>query len=131
MPERSDLPVSNQDIVEPVTRASTWIPPAAGACRAEDIRLFLGVPGEPAVARLAREEEAKRVCARCAVLLECRAEALALPSPPAAHIRERSALAPFVDDAEPVGVRGGLTPEERRAIARRRRRRGSQRSSGR
>ncbi|MCF2528160.1 WhiB family transcriptional regulator [Yinghuangia soli] len=112
MPDRSDLPSSARDIAEPAPRATTWIPPAAGACRSEDLRLFLGMPGEPAVARIAREEEAKRICACCGVLLECRAAALA-------------------DGAEPTGVRGGLAPEEQRAIARRRRRRGSRRSAGR
>jgi WhiB family redox-sensing transcriptional regulator len=116
VPDRSDLPSSPssgaQDIADLTQGASTWIPPAAGACRSEDLRLFLGAPGEPAVARIAREEEAKRICARCAVLLECRAEALAETG------------------TDPVGVRGGLTPEERRAIARRRRRRGIGRASG-
>lgn len=111
MPDRSDLPSSANDIAEPpAARASTWIPPAAGACRVEDLALFLGLPGEPAVARIAREEEAKRVCARCAVLVECRAAALAEADP------------------ETTGVRGGLTPEERRAVARRRRRRGGLRA---
>lgn len=95
MPDRSDLPST--------TLRDSWIPPAAGACRDEDLRLFLGTAGEPAVVRMAREEDAKRICARCAVLVECRTAALA--------------------DPEPTGVRGGLTPEERRAIARRRRRR--------
>lgn len=111
MPERSDPLSSVHDIAAPAQRATTWIPPAAGACRGDALRLFLGLPGEPAVARIAREEEAKSICARCAVLLECRAEALAAADP------------------EPTGVRGGLTPEERRAIARRRRRRGSRRTA--
>jgi len=83
-----------------VARTATWTPPPAGACATEDSELFPGYPGEPAVARLAREEEAKRVCARCSVLLECRASALA--------------------ETGPVGVRGGLTPEERGAVRRRR-----------
>ncbi|MYV98245.1 WhiB family transcriptional regulator [Streptomyces sp. SID3343] len=79
---------------------ATWTPPVGGACATEDRQLFLGRPGEPAVAALAREEEAKRVCARCAVLLECRASALA--------------------EANPLGVRGGMTPSERGAVRRRR-----------
>ena len=81
-------------------RTTMWTPPVDGACTAEDRRLFLGFPGEPAVARLAREEDAKRVCVRCSVLLECRASALA--------------------ETNPVGVRGGLTPNERGAVRRRR-----------
>lgn len=109
MPERSDLP-SPHDVAAPSEYAAAWIPPAAGACRAEDMSLFLGMPGEPAVARIAREEEAKRICARCAVLIECRSDALAAIEP------------------EPTGVRGGLTPDERKAVARRRRRRGSPRA---
>ncbi|MET7297811.1 WhiB family transcriptional regulator [Embleya sp. NPDC005575] len=72
----------------------------AGACASADRQLFLGYPGEPVVARLAREEDAKRVCARCSVLLECRASALA--------------------ESAPVGVRGGLTANERGAVRRRR-----------
>ncbi|MFI6983842.1 WhiB family transcriptional regulator [Embleya sp. NPDC050154] len=81
-------------------RSATWTPPVAGACATADRQLFLGYPGEPVVARLAREEDAKRVCARCSVLLECRASALA--------------------ETNPVGVRGGLTPNERGAVRRRR-----------
>ncbi|HSA49319.1 MAG TPA: WhiB family transcriptional regulator [Yinghuangia sp.] len=115
MPHPSDLPSSAHDIAELDKPASTWIPPATGACRVEDLRLFLGKPEEPAVVRIAREEDAKRICARCAVLLECRAAALADAGP-----------AP-----ETTGVRGGLTPEERRAIALRLRRRGTRRVSGR
>ncbi|MEU0936537.1 WhiB family transcriptional regulator [Embleya sp. NPDC005971] len=82
------------------TRTATWTPPAAGACATVDRQLFVGAPGEPAVARLAREEDAKRVCARCSVLLECRASALA--------------------ETTPAGVRGGLTSNERGAVRRRR-----------
>jgi WhiB family redox-sensing transcriptional regulator len=111
VPERSDPLSSVHEIADLAERASTWIPPAAGACRGDDLRLFLDVPEEPAVARIAREEEAKSICARCAVLLECRAIALADADP------------------ETTGVRGGLTPEERRAIARRRRRRGTRRAT--
>ncbi|MEU8134686.1 WhiB family transcriptional regulator [Streptodolium elevatio] len=112
MPEPSDLTSSLQDVAAPAERSSTWIPPATGACRSE-LQLFVDIPEEPAVARIAREEDAKRICARCAVLIECRAEALA------------------ASDAEPAGVRGGLTLEERQAIARRRRRRGGRRATGR
>lgn len=114
MPDFSDLPSSVHDTVEPDKRSSAWIPPATGACGPEDLFLFLGRPEEPTVVRIAREEDAKRICARCAVLLECRAVALADATP----------------TPETTGVRGGLTPEERRAIARRRRRRGTRPVTG-
>ncbi|MGC0419239.1 WhiB family redox-sensing transcriptional regulator [Embleya sp. AB8] len=79
---------------------ASWTPPSAGACATGDRQVFLGYPGEPVVARLAREEDAKRVCARCSVLLECRAGALA--------------------ETNQIGVRGGLTPNEHGAVRRRR-----------
>lgn len=114
MPDPSDLPSTLQDVAETAVRSSAWIPPATGACRSE-LRLFLDIPEEPAVARIGREEDAKRICARCAVLVECRDEALAAADA----------------EGEAAGVRGGLTLEERRAIARRRRRRGGRRAAGR
>lgn len=58
---------------------------------------------EPTAARLSREEAAKRVCARCPVMVECREHALLMP--------------------EPYGVWGGLTAAERRVVIARRRRR--------
>ena len=76
---------------------------AGAACRRDEAALFFAPSKEPTAARLAREEAAKRVCARCPVLLECREHALALP--------------------EPYGVWGGLTAAERRVVIARRRRR--------
>ncbi|WP_078860052.1 WhiB family transcriptional regulator [Streptomyces rubellomurinus] len=73
------------------------------ACRRDEVGLFFAPSKEPTAARLAREEQAKRVCARCPVLLECREHALAQP--------------------EPYGVWGGLTAAERRVVLARRRRR--------
>ncbi|GAA4862812.1 WhiB family transcriptional regulator [Kitasatospora terrestris] len=73
------------------------------ACRSDEAGLFFAPSKEPTAARLAREEQAKRVCARCPVLLECREHALAQP--------------------EPYGVWGGLTAAERRVVLTRRRRR--------
>jgi WhiB family redox-sensing transcriptional regulator len=75
----------------------------AAACRRDEAGLFFAPSKEPTAARLAREEQAKRVCARCPVLLECREHALAQP--------------------EPYGVWGGLTAAERRVVLARRRRR--------
>lgn len=73
------------------------------ACRRDEAGLFFAPSKEPTAARLAREEAAKRVCARCPVMVECREHALMQP--------------------EPYGVWGGLTAAERRvALARRRRR---------
>ncbi|MFJ2187679.1 WhiB family transcriptional regulator [Kitasatospora sp. NPDC087861] len=87
-------------------------PPSAGednpwhtgaACRRDEAGLFFAPSKEPTAARLSREEQAKQVCARCPVLLECREHALAQP--------------------EPYGVWGGLTAAERRVVLARRRRR--------
>ena len=73
------------------------------ACRSDEAGLFFAPSKEPTAARLSREEAAKRVCARCPVLLECREHALLQP--------------------EPYGVWGGLTAAERRVVLARRRRR--------
>ncbi|MFD8594592.1 WhiB family transcriptional regulator [Kitasatospora sp. NPDC059646] len=75
----------------------------SAACRSDEAGLFFAPSKEPTAARLSREEHAKRVCARCPVLLECREHALAQP--------------------EPYGVWGGLTAAERRVVLARRRRR--------
>ncbi|MFD5086455.1 WhiB family transcriptional regulator [Kitasatospora sp. NPDC058201] len=75
----------------------------AAACRRDEVGLFFAPSKEPTAARLSREEQAKQVCARCPVLLECREHALAQP--------------------EPYGVWGGLTAAERRVVLARRRRR--------
>ncbi|MDJ0342719.1 WhiB family transcriptional regulator [Streptomyces sp. H10-C2] len=73
------------------------------ACRSDEAGLFFAPSKEPTAARLSREENAKRVCARCPVMLECREHALLQP--------------------EPYGVWGGLTAAERRVVLARRRRR--------
>ncbi|MFJ9840990.1 WhiB family transcriptional regulator [Kitasatospora sp. NPDC101155] len=73
------------------------------ACQRDEVGLFFAPSKEPTAARLSREEQAKQVCARCPVLLECREHALAQP--------------------EPYGVWGGLTAAERRVVLARRRRR--------
>jgi len=75
----------------------------SAACRSDEAGLFFAPSKEPTAARLSREEHAKRVCARCPVLIECREHALAQP--------------------EPYGVWGGLTAAERRVVLARRRRR--------
>lgn len=65
-------------------------------CRRDEAGLFFAPSKEPTAARLAREEAAKRVCARCPVMVECREHALLQP--------------------EPYGVWGGLTAAERRVV---------------
>jgi WhiB family redox-sensing transcriptional regulator len=72
-------------------------------CRRDEAGLFFAPSKEPTAARLSREQAAKRVCAKCPVLVECREHALMLP--------------------EPYGVWGGLTAAERRVVLARRRRR--------
>ncbi len=72
-------------------------------CRRDEAGLFFAPSKEPTAARLAREEAAKGVCARCPVMIECREHALLQP--------------------EPYGVWGGLTAAERRVVLARRRRR--------
>ncbi|NYV75133.1 WhiB family transcriptional regulator [Streptomyces sp. UH6] len=72
-------------------------------CRRDEAGLFFAPSKEPTAARLSREEAAKRVCARCPVMVECREHALLQP--------------------EPYGVWGGLTAAERRLVLARRRRR--------
>ncbi|MFD7924191.1 WhiB family transcriptional regulator [Streptomyces sp. NPDC059740] len=76
---------------------------AEAVCRRDEAGLFFAPSKEPTAARLAREEAAKRVCARCPVMIECREHALVQP--------------------EPYGVWGGLTAAERRVVLSRRRRR--------
>ncbi|WP_374201018.1 WhiB family transcriptional regulator, partial [Streptomyces bambusae] len=76
---------------------------AEAACRRDEAGLFFAPSKEPTAARLSREEAAKRVCARCPVMVACREHALLQP--------------------EPYGVWGGLTAAERRVVLARRRRR--------
>nr|WP_079431932.1 MULTISPECIES: WhiB family transcriptional regulator [Streptomyces] len=75
-------------------------------CRRDEAGLFFAPSKEPTAARLAREEAAKRVCARCPVMVACREHALLQP--------------------EPYGVWGGLTAAERRVVLGRRRRRAAE-----
>jgi WhiB family redox-sensing transcriptional regulator len=72
-------------------------------CRRDEAALFFAPSKEPTADRLSREAAAKRVCARCPVMVECREHALLLP--------------------EPYGVWGGLMAAERRVVQARRRRR--------
>lgn len=76
---------------------------ADAVCRRDEAGLFFAPSKEPTAARLSREDAAKRVCARCPVMIACREHALLQP--------------------EPYGVWGGLTAAERRVVLARRRRR--------
>lgn len=76
---------------------------ADAVCRRDEAGLFFAPSKEPTAARLSREDAAKRVCARCPVMVACREHALIQP--------------------EPYGVWGGLTAAERRVVLARRRRR--------
>jgi WhiB family redox-sensing transcriptional regulator len=79
------------------------------SCLDEDPELFFPIGNTgPALIQV---EEAKAVCARCPVLAECRAWALDNPK-----------LAEF-------GVFGGMSEDERRAVARRNRRHRSARTA--
>lgn len=67
------------------------------ACRTLDPTLFFGPNRfEPKRERLAREQAAKAVCARCPALDACRDRAL--------------------DDAEFYGIWGGMAEADRRAV---------------
>ncbi|APU44577.1 WhiB family transcriptional regulator [Streptomyces sp. TN58] len=79
---------------------------AEAVCRRDEAGLFFAPSKEPTAARLSREEAAKRVCARCPVMVACREHALLQP--------------------EPYGVWGGLTAAERRVVLARMRRRSAE-----
>ncbi|MFJ3928024.1 WhiB family transcriptional regulator [Streptomyces sp. NPDC090022] len=83
---------------------------AEAVCRRDEAGLFFAPSKEPTAARLSREEAAKRVCARCPVMVACREHALLQP--------------------EPYGVWGGLTAAERRVVLARRRRRAAELRQG-
>ncbi len=67
-----------------------------GACRDVDPELFFSPESERGPRRRARERAAKSYCARCPVVQQCLAHALAVK--------------------EPYGVWGGLTTGERQAL---------------
>jgi hypothetical protein len=74
---------------------SGWRLRAACAARGVDPELFFPTPGQHGKAT-----RAKQVCARCPVRAACLADALAAPP------------------SEDHGIRGGLTPHERRPLRR-------------
>lgn len=69
-----------------------------GSCRQLDTEMFFHPDGERGSSRRRRAAEAKRICASCPVVEQC---------------REHS-----ISAREPYGVWGGLTEEERHLIVR-------------
>jgi WhiB family redox-sensing transcriptional regulator len=80
----------------PGPNADLWDWQLHGACRDEDTDVFFHPEGERGSARVRRETAAKAICARCPVLTECAAHALAV--------------------REPYGVWGGMSEDDREAI---------------
>jgi WhiB family redox-sensing transcriptional regulator len=82
--------------------AADWAWQLSGACRGAEDAVFFHPDLERGSARRVRDEQAKAVCARCPVIVQCRRHAIAAE--------------------EPYGVWGGQDETERRAaIAHRRR----------
>ena len=80
----------------PGPNADLWDWQLVSACREADPDLFFHPEGERGPSRVNRETAAKKVCADCPVLRQCRAHALAV--------------------REPYGVWGGLSEEDREAM---------------
>ena len=81
---------------QPRPIASEWEWQESAACRELPTEMFFYTDGERGPRRKNRENAAKAVCASCPVLQACRKQALAL--------------------AEPYGIWGGLTEEDRLGI---------------
>lgn len=77
--------------------AAEWEWQLQAACRGVDTQVFFSPEAERGSRRLARERVAKAVCSTCPVMSTCRDHAIRM--------------------AEPFGVWGGLTPDERRALS--------------
>jgi len=80
----------------PGPSAELWEWQLQGACRTVGSELFFHPEGERGPSRRSRELAAKNVCARCPVIAQCRAHALAV--------------------REPYGVWGGMSEDEREAM---------------
>lgn len=92
MAEISRLPGTNSDM---------WDWQLDAACRGEDSSVFFHPEGERGAARLARQEQAKQICASCPVRQQCLDHALAV--------------------REPYGIWGGLGEDELAQLHRQRR----------
>jgi WhiB family redox-sensing transcriptional regulator len=82
--------------LQPRPIASDWEWQESAACRELPTEMFFYTDGERGPRRKNRENAAKAVCASCPVIQACRKQALTL--------------------AEPYGIWGGLTEEDRLAI---------------
>lgn len=82
----------------PGPNADFWDWQMQAACRGMDSELFFHPDGQRGSARAQREQTAKKICASCPVIQQCREHALKV--------------------REPYGVWGGLTEDEREQILR-------------
>jgi WhiB family redox-sensing transcriptional regulator len=84
------------NIVQPRPIASDWDWQESAACRELPSEMFFHPEGERGPRRKNRENAAKAICASCPVLTACREQALRL--------------------AEPYGIWGGLSEDDREII---------------
>ena len=91
---RADVAISARPIIE------DWDWQFKGACRGTDPETFFHPENERGPRRRNRENAAKAICASCPVIKQCRTHALA--------------------NAEPYGIWGGLSEDDRLAILSRR-----------
>ena len=82
----------------PGPNADIWDWQMQGLCRGVDSSFFFHPDGERGPARAQREARAKAMCARCPVLEQCRAHAMAVQ--------------------EPYGIWGGMSESERESAVR-------------
>jgi WhiB family redox-sensing transcriptional regulator len=76
-----------------VRDAEAWSWQLSARCRGADPSMFFHADGERGSSRRQREREAKRLCAECSVVMQCRDYSLTF--------------------REPYGVWGGLAEDER------------------
>ena len=88
-------------LARPGPVSGDWEWQLSASCRGKDVEVFFHPTGERGPARASRAAAAKALCAACPVLQQCRDHALAT--------------------AEPYGVWGGMTEEERLAEVKARR----------
>ena len=84
------------NIAQPRPIASDWDWQESAACRELPSEMFFHPEGERGPRRKNRENAAKAICATCPVLTACREQALRL--------------------AEPYGIWGGLSEDDRKII---------------
>ncbi|MEE6165495.1 MULTISPECIES: WhiB family transcriptional regulator [unclassified Mycolicibacterium] len=87
------MPALNPRIAARALGSHEWGWRVDAVCRQHDPSMFFHPDGERGKARVHRQQAAKQVCSRCPVLTQCREHSLRF--------------------AEPFGIWGGLTEEER------------------